>query len=415
MKFIRLNFIIPAAIVITLITAFNVLFFDVLLKKAFVATGEMIFGARVEVSSLKTSFTHLSLELDGLKCANRNDYFKNLIDIDQIKFQVQFAPLLRKKVIVDEMSVTGLKWGTDRKTSGKLPPKKEKKFEKKKKKDGMFTKMFDSAKNKATGEFNNLPAIDTFSKIEAQTKNFDVNSLISSSGLESVNEINKLSAETEAKYNNYRTKISGYKIEDKIEETKTLINELSATKSFSLNDVSESAKKIEKLKNNKKELENIIKDLNNAKKDITDTVNISKQIKSMVDKDIDNISSKMVLPGLDTRNISRILFGQQWISRTDKIIYYMSLIKKYMPEKKAKEEVKERQKGRDIIFKQKLYPDLLISKISITGTTAKNTKSDGIDFSGFIKNICSSPDMVAEPILLEIKGKNKTRSLKIEG
>jgi uncharacterized protein (TIGR03545 family) len=112
---------------------------------------------------------HLSLEMTGLKCADRNDYFKNLIDIDQIKFQAKFAPLLRKKVVIDEMSVAGLKWGTERKTSGKLPPKKEKKFEKKK--DGMFAKFFEGAKNKATSEFNNLPAVDAFAKIEAQTKN----------------------------------------------------------------------------------------------------------------------------------------------------------------------------------------------------------------------------------------------------
>ncbi|GAB1401466.1 hypothetical protein MASR1M68_03770 [Elusimicrobiota bacterium] len=415
MKFIRLNFIIPTVIIIALITAFNILFFDVILKKAFISTGEMIFGAKVEIDSLKTSFTNLSLNLNGLKCADRNDYFKNLIDIDRIKFQVQFSPLLRKKIIIDEMSVTGLKWGTDRKTSGKLPPKKEKKFDKKRKKDGIFTKLFDSAKNKAVSEFNNLPALDAFEKIEAQTKNFDVNSLMSGLDLQSVNEINRLSAETEAKYNGYKTKISGYKIEDKIEETKKLIDELSKTKSFGLSDISDSAKKIEKLKNNKQELENIIKELNNAKKDITDTVNFAKQVQNTVNKDIDNISSKVALPGLDTRNISRILFGQQWINRTDKIIYYLSVIKKYMPEKKAKEEVKERIKGRDIIFKQKNYPDLLISKISITGTTAKNAKTAGIDFSGFIKNVCSSPDMIGKPIELEIKGKNDKQSLLVEG
>lgn len=86
-----------------------------------------------------------------------------------------------------------------------------------------------------------------------------------------------------------------------------------------------------------------------------------------------------------------------------------------MPEKKAKEEVKERIKGRDIIFKQKNYPDLLISKISITGTTAKNAKTAGIDFSGFIKNVCSSPDMIGKPIELEIKGKNDKQSLLVEG
>ena len=60
------------------------------------------------------------------------------------------------------------------------------------------------------------------------------------------------------------------------------------------------------LKENKKELENILKDLNNAKKDLTDTANFTKQIQGMINKDIDNLSSKVALPGLDTKNISRI-------------------------------------------------------------------------------------------------------------
>jgi uncharacterized protein (TIGR03545 family) len=91
----------------------------------------MIFGAKVEIDDLKTSFTKVSLSMDGLRCADRNDYFKNLIDVDHITFDAKFTPILRKKLVIDEMTVSGLKWGTARKTSGQLPPKKEKKFDKK--------------------------------------------------------------------------------------------------------------------------------------------------------------------------------------------------------------------------------------------------------------------------------------------
>jgi hypothetical protein len=174
--------------------------------------------------------------------------------------------------------------------------------------------------------------------------------MINAADLQSLNEINKLSAERKQNTITYKTKISGYKIEEKIEETKTLINDISKTKSFALSDISASAGKVEKLKENKKELESILKDLNNAKKDLTESVNFTKQIQGMINKDIDSPLFKSCFARLDTRNISRILFGQQWINRTDKIIYYMALVKKYMPEKKAKKEVKERQKGRDIIF-----------------------------------------------------------------
>lgn len=414
MKFIRWNFLIPTVIVIALITLFNILFFDVILKKAFISTGEMIFGAKVEIDDLKTSFTKVSLSMDGLRCADRNDYFKNLIDVDHITFDAKFTPILRKKLVIDEMTVSGLKWGTARKTSGQLPPKKEKKFDKKQKKDGKFAKLFESAKNKANEEFNKLPAVETFSQIESQIKDFDVDKLIDKSNLQSVKEINKLSGEMQNKYKNYQTTFDNFKIEEKIEKTKNLINEISKTKVSSFDDITRTAKNIEELKNNKKELDNILKELDKAKKDVAGTLDLSKQIQDAINKDVDSVSDKLSVSNLNTRNISSMLVGRQWINRVDTVIYYMSLIKKYMPEK-DKEPVKERAKGRDVMFAQKAYPSLLISKINISGTTSKDKQGKAIAFAGSIRNVSSSPDMVAEPVTLDIRGNNGIQNLTVEG
>ena len=417
MKFIRWNFLVPTVAVITLITIFNILFFDIILKKTLISSGEMIFGAKVEINNLSTSFTKVSVSIDGLKCADRNDYFRNLIDIDHIKFDAKFTPILKKKLVIDEMTVSGLKWGTQRKTSGQLPPKKEKKFNKKENKDSKFSKLFNSAKNKATAEFNKLPSVNAFSEIESQIKDFDVNKLIDKSNLQSVKEIENLSKDLENKYKNYQTTFENFKIEEKIQKTKVLIDDISKTKVTSFADISKTAKKIEELKDNKKELNNILKELDKAKKDISSNLNFSSQIQDIINKDVNNISSKLAIPSLDSRNISNMLLGQQWVNRVDKIIYYMSLIKQYMPEKtdKVKEQAKKREKGRDIIFVQRTYPTLLISEINISGTTAKDNQTSGLDFSGIIKNISSSPDMVSQPITLDIRGKNGTQNLAIEG
>jgi len=417
MKIIRWSFLVPTVVVIALITVFNIVFFDVILKKALVSSGEMIFGAKVEIDDLKTSFTKVSLSVSGLKCADRNDYFKNLIDIDYIKFDAKFTPLLKKKLVIDEMTVSGLKWSTPRKTSGQLPVKKEKKFNKKQKKDSKFSKMFESAKSRASSEFDNLPAVSAFSEIESQIKDFDVNKLIDSSNLQSVKEIEKMSEEFQNKYKNYQTTIDNFKIEEKIQNTKVLIEDISKTKISGFSDVSKSLQKIQTLKDNKQELDNVLKELDKAKKDVMSGLNVSSQIQNIINKDVDLISSKLSIPNLNTKSISSMLFGRQWVNRTDKIIYYMSLIKKYMPEKseKAKQPVRQRQKGRDIIFAQKTYPSLLISKISISGTTSVNPQNNPIDFSGFIRNVSSDPDMISQPITLEIRGNNDMQSLLVEG
>ncbi|MFA7074381.1 MAG: TIGR03545 family protein [Endomicrobiaceae bacterium] len=415
MKIIRWSFLVPTIVIIALLTLFNILFFDVVLKKSVISAGEMIFGAKVEIDSLTTSFTKVSLSIDGLRCADRNDYFKNLIDIDHITFDAKFTPILRKKFIIDEMTVSGLKWGTSRKISGKLSPKKEKKFNKKQKKDSMFAKLFESAKNKANEEFNKLPAVDAFSDVESQIKDFDAAKLIDKSNLQSVKEINKLSEDIQNKYKNYQTDFDNLKIEEKIQKTKNLIDQVSKTKVSSFDDITKAAKNIEELKNNKKEFDKILKELNNAKKDIANSVDISKQIQNAVNKDVDSVSSKLSVSKLNSKNISSMIAGRQWINRVETVIYYMSLIKKYMPEK-DKEPVKERSKGRDVIFAQKAYPSLLISKINISGTAASEDKQGkAIAFSGSINNISSSPDMVSEPVTLNIVGNNGKQNLMIEG
>ena len=405
MKFIRWSFVIPTVIIIAAIIVFNIMFFDVILKKAFISTGEMIFGAKVEIGSVKTKFSKMSIAINDLNCANRNYYFKNLIDIDYIKFDVRFSPLLRKKFIIDEMTVSGLKWQTERKTSGQLPPRKEKKFEKKKK-DGMFSKMFEAAKAKTVSEFNQLPSVTAYKEIEDLINNFDVNKLIDKAQLESVKQIEQKTKDLQTKYENYQKKIESYDVNKKAEEIKTQVDEISKTKVSGIADVAKAAKNVEKLKGYKKEIDTMLDDLNNIKKDVSENINFAKEAKSAINKDIENISSKLSIPSLNLKNISKILFGNQWVSRVETVMYYMALIKQYMPEKKEEVQERQRARGRDILFKLKQYPTLLISLINISGST-----NEKLDFAGVIKNICSSPSMIANPLTVEIKGDNKIQSV----
>lgn len=178
MKIIRWSFLVTTAVIVALIIAFNILFLDKILKNIIISTTQPIVGAKVEIDYLKTNLKNCSIVINGFRCADKNDYFKNLIDIESTKFDIKFWPILRKKFIIDEMSVEGLRWQTARKTSGELPKKKLKKQQ-----ESKFDKLFKSAKNKTIEEFNNLPSVETFNKIQEQINDFDVNKLIEDSGL----------------------------------------------------------------------------------------------------------------------------------------------------------------------------------------------------------------------------------------
>lgn len=411
MKIIRWSFLLTTIVIIALITIFNILFFDKILKKAIISAGQFAVGAKVEIDYLKTSFKNCSVTINGFRAADKNNYFKNLVDIEKARFDVRFAPLLRKKVVIDEMSLDGLRWQTDRKTSGELPK------EKKSNKESKFAKMFKSAKEKTVAEFNDLPSVEMFNKIQDQIKNFDINKLIEDSGLSSIKEVEKVSADLQNKYKSYQDKVNNFNYEEKINKAKALVDDISKSKFGSLADIANTAKKVNELKAMKKEFDDILTELNNAKKDINSTIDVTKQIKNTVTNDVNMICEKISIPTLNTKNISQMIFGTKWVNRVENVLYYISIIKQYIPEGSDEEakEVKQRALGRDIIFREKLYPSLLISLMKVTGTTAKTKEEQGIDFSGLIKNISSSPSLVGAPITLELKGNNATQKLAVNG
>ena len=417
MKIIRWSFLSTAVIIVALVILFNILFLDKILKKTIISLAQPIVGAKVEIDYLKTSLKKCSVSINGLRVADRNDYFKNLIDVEKINFDVRFWPLFRKKFLIDEMNVNGIKWQTQRKTSGQLPPKQEKKFVKGKK-DSKFSKMFEVAKTKTISEVNKLPSVEMFNSIQEQINNFDINKIVEDTGLSSVKEAEKTYINLQNKYKQYQNKINNFNYEEKINKAKKIIDDISKSKVSSLADFANTAKKVSQLKEIKKDLDDFLKELNTIKKDISTTIDVSKQLKNSITNDVNTICEKIAIPSLNIKNISQMLFGNKWVIRVEKAMYYFSIIKQYLPEKSAEEkvkEVKQRDKGRDILFKEKIYPTLLISKINVSGTTTKTKEEQGLDFAGLIKYISSSPSMVSEPITLNISGNNKLQKLDIVG
>ena len=97
MKIIRWSFLLTTIIIIALITIFNILFFDKILKKAIISAGQFAVGAKVEIDYLKTSFKNCSVTINGFRAADKNNYFKNLVDIEKARFDVRFCTAFKKK------------------------------------------------------------------------------------------------------------------------------------------------------------------------------------------------------------------------------------------------------------------------------------------------------------------------------
>ncbi|MDR3113844.1 MAG: TIGR03545 family protein [Endomicrobium sp.] len=453
MKIFRFSFLLPALIIISAVFVFTLHFLDGYIKKSLISAGELAFGAKVEIGGVKTSFKNLGVSVSGLKIGDKDDEYKNLADIDNINFKVRFLPLLSKKVIIDDMSVDGVKWGTKRIFSAKLPLKQEKKV-KKNDASSFAQKEIDNIKDSSNKEFDSFPSVQKFNEIQKQIKDFSPQTVIDMAGIKSVESVQNYYVGLMGKYDFYLKKVNDIDLNLHYKEISQLSDAISKVSLKSAEDVKKLSELLKRIKKEKEKLEQTYSYLKSVKNSLAaeskSVKTAFKDVNALVAQDVDNIASKLSIPSFDLKGISKMLFGGVWVSRAEKVLYYLNLARKYIPQSSSKDdksaaakddipqsyqtggkseavpqastqkdkpEVKERQKGRDISYPLKsVLPKLLISNISISGTSGVEGK-DGeiIKFKGSIKNITSNQKLIGKPISFEISGDDSNQTFNLSG
>lgn len=96
------------------------LFADSLVKHAVEKTGASVVGAKVELDAVDLRPLQGAVHLTHLRVANPEAPMRNLLEADRISVDLLMEPLLTKKIVVQDLAVTGVRFNTPRKTSGAL-------------------------------------------------------------------------------------------------------------------------------------------------------------------------------------------------------------------------------------------------------------------------------------------------------
>lgn len=125
--------IVFALIAVTAIILALTVFRNVIARIAVTSAVESSFGAKCDIGHIDCDLLDARFRLEGFEVANRTSPMKNLFGIERLDLSFNLLELTRGKVVADNLEVSGVTWNTDRKISGALPPKQQKKFDKKQK------------------------------------------------------------------------------------------------------------------------------------------------------------------------------------------------------------------------------------------------------------------------------------------
>lgn len=116
----RWSYLIPRGVLLLIFWGFFAFAFDPLLHRAAVTVGQEAVGARIEMQELTTSFFPPIVETRNVRVANRFSPGKNLIEFEELHFELEGDPLLRRNFVVKQGRITGLKWSTERGDAGSV-------------------------------------------------------------------------------------------------------------------------------------------------------------------------------------------------------------------------------------------------------------------------------------------------------
>ena len=138
------------------------------------------------------------------------------IETENCEFDLEFLPLISKKVSIESFTITGIKTNTDREEDGAIEGKE---------KSGV-TSFVESTAEYIEKEVSSIVS----PQVSALKKNTNVDSIIKILDFKSVDKMKNLQSDLENKYDEWNNKISNIQIEDDLKDVESKIKSIDVNK-----------------------------------------------------------------------------------------------------------------------------------------------------------------------------------------
>lgn len=376
----------PLAVALLVSAAVYAFFLDGLMKRYLENLGTRLNGAVVETKSFKTSLLSGTVEIEGIQIAHHVQPMKNLLEIEKIKISFAVAPIFQKKLIVEDMKVEGIRYGTERLYSGLMPR-------------GLTTGdrgpgLIDRVATGFFAEIRNDLSDNPLRHLARLSTGIDLNSKMDAV---------RGKLQTNARLIQHRKQLKS--LMEKWERQGNVL-----TSSSWLADKKREAQSPgpnrEKLR---QEVAAEIKRLQEMwapyAKELSVFTEETSDIDTILEQDIALVQRTLGLPRTDFTDLTRLMLGPKLLNYLERLAYWIDLSRRRMPQGHRQGQVvevaQERSRGTSIHFgKMSTYPAFLL-KHGTFASTANEAEKRG-EVSGFFDAITSDPPIYGKPARVEI-------------
>jgi len=365
------------------IVALWVLFADTLVRRGVESAGTSMVGARVELEAADVSFSPARLELRGLAVTNPDEPMRNALEAERLAFDIDWIGLLLDRVHIDEVSLEGLQFGTERATSGAVMA-----TERTVKESGLIDKVRERAE---------IPPLEVPS----------VETVLGRENLRSPELIEEAGAKLEERRTALEERLAELPGKEELERYRQQVDEASEG-----DDTASRLRGLKRLRDLVDDIDDDRKALRRARDEVKQSLaaaaDTAAEARRAPQADIERLYRKYTDPGAVAGELAYYLLGpkvEEWVNQG---WYWYGRLSPYLGGGDADTEAASgpetvsavRRVGRNVIYPEAgEEPRVLVRRVGISGAAG------GGDLDGRVTDIAVPPNLWGEPLRVNLAGR----------
>ena len=276
--------------------------------------------AKVELDDFEFSLWDLQVKWGRLQVANSNNTMQNTFETGDTEFSMEFWPLiLKNKVIVDNVRLTGFQIDTERETDGAFEMPEE--IEEDSEPGfvyGVVSQVSSEASKNAEVKFTDV------------RNDLNVDSLMAKVNIQSVDKIDSLRNGIQQNYSKWDSTFKNTKVNEEIAEVRTTVEAIKPKEIKNPKQVVEAIENVQKLR---KQVDSLKTRAENLKSDFEQDYGTTRddlgQVDNWIRDDYQRALNVAKLPDLDVQNIGTALFGQNLLGDYAAYLEYVAIAREY--------------------------------------------------------------------------------------